>query len=237
MALFSSLAVSQTVEVITYAELNIRIYTPRFDRIDLRCGTMPSKNETDVIFVAEAAFTEAKLDTFSHTNIDGNHVSAGVWYEGVRCVETPEKVGNTGGFVWYDGKYEFFADTTAAEEGLRRAAEFGGMGFRQEAIIHKGKYVPNTRTENERFNRVENYRLLSELDGRLCIIENIEPVHFSEFLTVVQSLNPTEALYMDMGSGWNHSWYRDSDNNVREIHPVQFKSRYCTNWITFYRNN
>ena len=235
MALTACTASEPTVEKKIYSNLNIRVYTPHFKRIDLRCGSMPSKEEEDVIFVAEAAFTEAKLDTFAHSNIDGNHVASGVWYEGARCVETPDKVGNTGGFVWYDGKYEFFADTTSAEEGLLRAAEHGGMGFCQEAIIHKGEYVPNARTENPRFNRVENFRVLAELDGTLCVIENIEPVQFSEFLSNLQILQPTEALYMDMGSGWNHSWYRQEDNSIEEIHPIHFKSRYCTNWITFYR--
>ena len=226
--------VENKVDVKTYSNLNLRVYTPQFSAIGLRCQTMPGKEEESVIYVAEAAFTEARLDTFFHANIDGNHVSDGVWYEGAPCVETPQKVGNTGGFVWYNGAYQFFADTASAEQALRLAAENGGMGFRQETIIHKGKYVRNTRTENPRYNRVEIYRVLAELDGRLCIIENIDPVPFSEFLPALQALQITEALYMDMGNGWNYSWYRLADGSVREIHPVHYKCRYCTNWIVFY---
>lgn len=235
MVMTACSASHSTVDVRMYSNLNLRVYTPHFSSIDLRVQTMPQKAEENVIYVAEAAFTEAKIDTFMHANIDGNHVASGVWYEGARCVETPDKVGNTGGFVWYDGHYEFFADTASAEEALLRAAEHGGMGFRQEAIIHKGKYVPNARTENPRYNRVEIYRVLAELDGKLCLIENINPVPFTEFLPNLQALQPTEALYLDMGLGWNHSWYRKPDGSVTEIHPTHFKCRYCTNWITFYK--
>ena len=225
----------ENVEITIHDSLNLRVYTPSFSRLDLRCARMPSIEERDVIFVAEAAFTEALLDTFAHTNIDGNHVSGGVWYEGASCPETRVRIGNTGGFVWYEGSYQFFGDTLSAEQGLLEASKHGGMGFMQEIIIHRGRYMSNTRTENPRFNRTENYRLLAELDGRLCIVENIEPSLFSEFLTAFQRLNPTEALYLDMGEGWNHSWYRLSSGATEEIYPAASKSRYCTNWLTFYK--
>ena len=215
----------------------VRIYTPQFSRIDLRCGTMPDTSERNVVFCAEAAFTHALLDTFSHSNIDGNHVSGGRWYEGATCIETPERVGNTGGFVWYDGHFEFLPDTAAAEVALRRAAEAGGMGFCQEYIIHEGRYQPNTRTENPRFNRVEMYRVLALIADTLRIVENTEPMHFSDFVPLLLKAGVMEALYMDMGAGWNHSWYRKADGTVHEIHPTDFKSQYCTNWITFYETS
>lgn len=223
------------VDVKDIDSLGVVIYEPCFSRVDLRCGTMPSVEEKDVIFCAEAAFTETLSDTFFHANIDGNHVSGGRWYEGARCVETPDKVGNTGGFVWYDGHFEFFADTLEAEQGLRTAAEKGGMGFCQEIIIHEGKYVSNTRTENPRFNRVEFFRVLAEIDGKLCVVETKEKMLFSAFVEKMLLIPVTEALYMDMGAGWNHSWFRPNDEQVIEIHEKAYKSRFCTNWITFYK--
>lgn len=41
------------------------------------------------------------------------------------------------------------------------------------------------------------------------------------------------AIYCDMGTGWNYSWYRLPDGSVVEIFPT--KGRYTTNWITFYK--
>lgn len=232
---------NEFVRVADFESAQIRVYYPQFSRLDLSCGTMPEQTDESVIFCCEAAFTEALLDTFCHTNIDGNHVSDGVWYRGADCVETADHVGNTGGFVWYPaagherGKWEFFADTLSAEQALLEAARSGGMGFRQEAIIHRSAYVPNVRTTNPRFNRVELFRVLALFDGQLCIIDNTCPMLFSDFLDRLLCLGVQEALYLDMGAGWNHSWYRLPDGSTCEIHPRAAKSRYCTNWLTFYR--
>ena len=58
---------------------------------------------------------------------------------------------------------------------------------------------------------------------------------YEQFVAMLEDFAPRHALYMDMGAGWNHSWWRDSVGKVHEIHPVAEKSRYCTNWITFYK--
>ena len=43
----------------------------------------------------------------------------------------------------------------------------------------------------------------------------------------------SEALYMDMGPGWNYSWYREfPDSSVTWIHSVSLPS--ATNWLVFY---
>ena len=60
-------------------------------------------------------------------------------------------------------------------------------------------------------------------------------MHFNEFMEELDRLGVTNAIYMDMGAGWNHSWWRDGKGKAHEIHPVADKSRYCTNWITFYK--
>jgi len=40
-----------------------------------------------------------------------------------------------------------------------------------------------------------------------------------------------EAVYCDMGPGWNYSWYRRDDGSVEELFTTP--GRYTTNWITF----
>jgi hypothetical protein len=37
------------------------------------------------------------------------------------------------------------------------------------------------------------------------------------------------ALYMDMGAGWNHSFYRDENGLVHILHPKGHD--YPTNWL------
>lgn len=55
------------------------IYYPQYSNIDLVCGQMPQKSESDVLFCCEAAFTGELLKEFKHSNIAGHHVSGGTF--------------------------------------------------------------------------------------------------------------------------------------------------------------
>ena len=199
------------------------VYYPQFSRIDLVCGQMPSQQDDSVIYCAEAAFTHELLDEFAHSNIDGDHVSGGKRYTGAKCKD------NSGAFAWFgDSTWEFVNGEYG--ELLDSVAAAGGMGFGQAIIIHDGESIRPLWRDG-----VNQYRALCEKDGRLCIVDSRDKVPYDRFVAMLEALAPTHALYMDMGAGWNHSWWRDSDGKVHEIHPVAEKSRYCTNWITFYK--
>ena len=199
------------------------VYYPQFSRIDLVCGTMPSEQDTSVVLCAEAAFTHELLDEFAHTNIDGDHVSGGKRYTGAKCQD------NSGAFAWFgDSTWEFVNGEYS--ELLDSVAQAGGMGFGQAIIIHDGESIRPLWRDG-----VNQYRALCEKDGRLCIVDSRDAVSYERFVALLEQFEPRHALYMDMGAGWNHSWWRDSDGNVHEIHPTADKSRYCTNWITFYK--
>ena len=198
------------------------VYYPLFSRIDLVCGTMPSTKDTSVIFCAEAAFTSKIIDEFSHSNINGDHVSAGKLYEGAKC-------DNSGAFAWLgDTTWEFVHGDY--HELLERAAKAGGMGFGQMTIIQNGKSIRPLWRKGW-----FHYRALCEKDGQLCIVDSRDKVSYERFVANLEEFAPTHALYIDMGSGWNYSWWRDADGKVHEIHPSTDSSRYCTNWITFYK--
>jgi hypothetical protein len=199
------------------------VYYPQFTSIDLVCGTMPSQQDTNVVFCAEAAFTHELLDEFDHSNIDGDHVSGGKRYKGAKCKD------NSGAFAWFgDTTWEFVNGEYS--ELLDSVAAAGGMGFGQAIIIHDGESIRPLWRDG-----VNQYRALCEKDGRLCIVDSRDEVTYERFVALLEAFAPTHALYMDMGAGWNHSWWRDSDGKVHEIHPVDKKSQYCTNWITFYK--
>ena len=199
------------------------VYYPMFSRIDLVCGTMPDKQDTSVVFCAEAAFTHELLDEFAHSNIDGDHVSGGKRYIGAQCKD------NSGAFAWFgDSVWEFVNGDY--NELLDSVAAAGGMGFGQAIIIHDGESIRPLWREKANW-----YRALCEKDGRLCIVDSRDSVEYEDFVRLLEDFAPRHALYMDMGAGWNHSWWRDSAGLVHEIHPVAPKSRYCTNWITFYK--
>jgi hypothetical protein len=203
----------------------LKVIYPNFSRIDLVCQTMPSQDDESVIFVAEAAYTckeyvKYPLPEFEHKYIAGDHVTMGVREKGYPCKA------NTGAFVYYDGDWRFLNRSYSHE--LDSAAMHGGMGFGQELIVHNYALLNTVRRDSPK----NIYRALCEHSGTLCIVECAEDMSFGQFKAKLMELGVTHAIYLDMGSGWNHSWYRTEDGVV-ELHP-KGHSR-CTNWITFYR--
>ena len=200
---------------------NLIIYTPDYSSIDLVCGTMPSQSDKTVIFCAEAAFTGEFLKEFKHSNILGDHVSGGKRYKGTGCKR------NTGAFVYYGGKWKFLYKNYSKD--LDVAAQNGGMGFGQEMMIHEGKRVQTIRKDANK----NEFRALCELSGKLCIIDSKGVSSFGDFIQALLNEGVTEAIYLDMGPGWNYSWYRDDSGVSHEIH--NHRIIYTTNWITFYK--
>ena len=207
--------------VVIVDTLGLRIYYPNYSKIDLVCGEMPSKDNETVIMFAEAAFTGEFLREFKHTNIAGDHVSSGRRERGYKCKR------NTGAFVFYDNTPKFLYQDYSDEFDM--VAKKGGSGFAQEMIIHKGKLVPRTRPDNN----VNEFRALCLIDGRVAIADSKGLEKYKDFFEDLLKIGASEALYLDMGSGWNYSWYRDSNDHPIEIHSIP--TQYATNWITFFR--
>ena len=200
--------------------LDLIVLYPKFSTIDLVCGNMPSKTDTSVICVVEAAYTGECLKDFRHSNIAGDHVSGGVRHKGYKCKR------NTGAFVFYDGRWKFCYQQYSSE--LDAAAKHGGMGFGQEMIIYNGKLTPTARRDNNK----NQFRALCNIKGRLCVIESNAVCRFADFKDRLLRCGVSDALYLDMGYGWNHAWYREK-SRVVVLHPKLHS--FCTNWVTFYR--
>lgn len=204
---------------------SITVYYPDFTRIDLATGTMPSKREEGVVFVCAASFTGERLDEFHQSNIAGHHVSSGVFYNGFKCGP------NNGVFTWSGKKgWRFYNyGHKNSEAPLRAVAKEGGMGFCQSLLFLEGKQFKGC-FKPDRSNR---YRALCEIGGKLCIVDCAHSLPFGSFLSALKGLGVRNAVYCDMGIGWNYSWYRQEDGSVKEIFSTP--GRYTTNWIVFYR--
>ena len=111
---------------------------------------------------------------------------------------------------------------------MKTAAQNGGMAFGQEMIIYNDTIRETVRMEDKEYI----YRVLCEKDGRLCVIESERKVKFDDFKKRLMDYGVSNAIYTDMGNGWNYAWYR-SDGKIIILQP--YKHPYCTNWITFYR--
>ena len=65
-----------------------------------------------------------------------------------------------------------------------------------------------------------------------CSADSAKAVSFGEFIQLLLDAGMDEALYMDMGPGWNYSWYREyPDSNATWIHSASLSS--ATNWLVF----
>ena len=203
---------------------SLTVYYPHYTKIDLVTEQMPLKSENTVVFVCAASFTGELLDTFKHSNIAGHHVSSGSFYSGYKCGPY------NGVFTWSkkSGWHFFNYSHKNSEAPLRSIAQEGGMGFCQSLLFHNGKRFKGC-MKPESVNR---YRALCEIAGKLCVVDCARSLPFSHFMDGLEKLGVKNAVYCDMGRGWNYSWYRRDDGTVKELFTTPGK--YTTNWITFY---
>lgn len=217
----STNVVTEKILVERIDTLSMIILYPAFNHIDFVCKDMPSQQDKSVLLCAAGSYTGQCLNTFRHDNIAGDHVSKGIRFDGYSCQA------NTGAFVYFNGQWKFLYENYSNY--LDSAAINSGCGFAQEMLIHKGEKRRNINHNTG----VNIFRALCEREGKLCVIESSSAISMEEFKSRLIELNVCEALYMDMGRGWNHAWYRVSKDSVKVLHPKSHN--YCTNWITFYK--
>ena len=193
---------------------------PNYSEIDLVCFRMPQKSDSSVILFAEAAFSGQGF-YYHHHNIAGDHVSSGQRYQGYRCRR------NTGAFVFYNSKWKFCKGSYSNE--LDSAAFYGGAGFGQELILYNGSKVHTIRPDNNS----HLFRALCAIDERLCIVQSEDILTFGSFKDKLVEIGVSDAIYLDMGSGWDFAWYRNEQGDVVELIPETLDCG--TNWITFYK--
>ena len=200
--------------------MGLIVLYPNYSSVDLVCGEMPSKTDSSVVFVAAAAYTGECLKEFKHSNIAGDHVSGGEKYKGYKCKR------NNGLFLFYNNSAKFCKSSETQE--LDSAAKYGGAAFSQEFILHNGELLKTYRKNNNK----NCFRALCNHNDRLCIIESDTILPFGDFKNLLKEYGVTDAIYLDMGTGWNHAWYREK-GDIIELHPKTHS--YFTNWITFYK--
>lgn len=205
-------------ETVLYNTGTVYVIFPAYTEVSLACDDRPSKSDSSITWCSGAAFQHTVSLGFTQENVEGDHAVNGALYE------SPYNKDSFAAFVFADGCFSFeFDDPSGA---IRTAAAAGGSGFMQYGLIRDGEVVM-------RFDRprARCYRTLAELNGHLCIIDSVNMLHFNEFLEELQRLGVTNALYMDMGAGWNYSWYRNASDKVITLFglPVPWSH----NWVVF----
>ncbi len=190
-------------------------------KMDMLCDSIPSPENDSIILTFAGAFT-GEITGEGHINIAGDHVAGGKRFKGYSCKR------NTGAFTWSpaSGPRFYYQNYSPA---LDKAAEEGGMGFTQEMMIHEGKAVKTTRPlGNENVFRA----LCLDSDGKLALYESQGTVKFGNFIDALLSQGVKEALYTDMGPGWNYCFYRLQKTHAspQYLHstPLPFASNFIT---------
>ena len=199
---------------------SLYIFFPKYNDIDFVTEKMPSTEDDSILLSVTAAFQSHHQLGFSHDNIVGMHASNGELWEG-RPAE------GVGAFTFVNGDARIW-DIDQSDEAVKAAAAGGGSGFQQFIILLNGK-----RDYHNEIDEFRCYRALALVNGRVCIIDSRTQVHYDEFVEALQDAGIRDALYLDMGSGWNHSWYRGENNKCVEIigKPWPFSH----SWLEFRR--
>lgn len=205
---------------------NLYLFSPKYREIDLVCGTRPDTLDTNIVLCVPAAFTGKILDTFYHENIAGNHVSKGKFYNGYLCDK------NFVGFVYHrDGRKQILP--SQQYNALIMSDSNIVAAYEQAALI-----VADTIFQPTLYQKLEKrevYRALCEMQsGDFCVVMSKMKQTFGDFLkSLKEEIHAKNAIYMDMGPGWNHSWYLGDDKKHHIIFPYSKFSQYQTNWLIF----
>lgn len=190
-------------------------------QMEMVCGEIPSAENDSITLAFAGAFTGTDFYK-GHSNVAGDHVAGGKRYKGYRCKR------NTGAFTWSakSGPRFYYKDYSTS---LDRAAQEGGMGFTQEMMIHKGKALPTTRPLG---NKNVFRALCLDSDGRLALYESQGIITFGNFIEALLAQGVKEALYTDMGQGWNYCFYRsgNTEGTPKYLHTQSLP--YASNFIT-----
>lgn len=187
--------------------------------MDMVCGEIPSADDRSILLAFAGPFTGTAFD-MGHANIAGDHVAGGKLYKGYTCQR------NSGCFTWSPttGPQFLYKDYAAA---LEKAEKEGGMGFGQEMMIHNGAKVKTTRpTGNKNVFRA----LCLDADNELALYESGDLITFGNFIDALHSQGVKEALYTDMGPGWNYCFYRLSPDektpHFLHSHSIPYSSNF-----------
>lgn len=205
---------------------HLYFYKPDSCNFDLVTGMRPDTLDESILFCAEAAFTGVIVDSFYHKNIAGDHVSEGLFYKGYVCKA------NKGGFIFYKDRHWNFLDKENYNKHLKDTAI--QCAYEQAMLVSADTVF---RPYLMKPTREETYRVLCENhNGELMVVTSKADMPFANFVkALIKELDVKNAVYMDMGKGWNYSWYRNEDGTVTTMFPIEKWTQYQTNWIVVRR--
>lgn len=129
-------------------------------------------------------------------------------------------------FTFYNNEAHFVLDNPDAA--VKSAAENGGSGFEQFMAVYDGK------DQKIKVGKLRCYRVLAELNGRVCMIESTVPVYYEDFIRSLLDIGVEKAVYLDMGAKSSYSQYRDNEGKAINLFGP-LPGAYIHSWVVFRR--
>lgn len=170
--------------------------------ITMADSVLPSQADSTIALCVEAAFTGELLKDFKSTNIGGDYVIDGIFHKGYKCTA------NTG-FLYADKTVFTISSSEHCSKWIEKAQKNHGTVFQQILIIHNGKKVYKETPIKPATSNIYRSACIMN-DGNFAVIQSKERVSLSDFIESLIKIGVSDALYLDMGRGWNYGWYRES---------------------------
>ena len=195
---------------------------PKCGYVAMADSVIPDKNDSIIAMCVEAAFTGELLKEFKSTNVAGDYVVNGKLKKGYKCKA------NTGFLATVNG-VPFIASADKLQEWLISNHTDDFCMFQQVLLVHNGKNVYTGKPIKTTSKNIYRAACIMS-DGNFAVIQSQETLSLGQFIRSLVNLGVSDALYLDMGTGWNYGWYRET----RKDSPTglfDYRTPYQTNWL------
>lgn len=195
---------------------------PEAAYITMADSVSPSENDLTIALCVEAAFTGELLKEFKSSNVAGDYVIDGIFHKGYKCKA------NTG-FLYADKSIFTISSSEYCTDWIIKAQENNGCLFQQILLVKNGRNVyKGNPIKPDTPNFYRSACIMN--DGNFAIIQSQSPLPLKSFIESLMAMGVSDALYLDMGKGWNYGWYRETVASA-PIKLFDYKSPYQTNWL------
>lgn len=185
-------------------------------------SVMPEERDSAVALCVEGAFTGNLLKEFKTTNIAGDYVIDGVFHRGYKCRA------NTG-FLYADRETVVISSSENVPQWIDRAKKTGGTLFQQMLIVSNGRDVYRGKPIKPTSTNIYRSACIMQ-DGSFAVIQSVGKLPLGTYINSLIKLGVKNALYLDMGPGWNYGWYRETPASPA-VKLFKYRTPYQTNWL------
>lgn len=185
-------------------------------------SVMPSESDPTIGLCVEAAFTGELLPEFKTDNVAGDYVVEGKLRKGYKCKA------NTG-FLYADKSTFAISSSQHCSKWIKKAQTSKGCLFQQMLLVNDGANVYRGKPIKPGSSNIYRSACVMK-DGSFAVVQSEEPVPLATFIKSLISMGVKDALYLDMGVGWNFGWYRTTTASA-PVRLFNYKSEYQTNWL------